>query len=230
MTYLAVAALQAWVLFFCALPVIAKEQSEVKTNKWQELSMETSTPDDAMRLLGTPSSDKTDKPRIMLIDRWLSDKLKEKVFRKLVYKKIAGLEKVELFFSNNKLAMIELDAKDAEDKDWFDPDVLQTMFGAEFTPVGWHFGKKLPPLQEFDTQIRTLKEFPQIYHLIAISEQRLISARINNLTSNGIGLFTRGSSAKAREDNKEKARRDAGGTLPGAVFFIQIISRNIEKL
>jgi hypothetical protein len=75
---------------------------------WNGLVIDESTPEDAIRLYGQPLEDKVDRLSIQIVDKWLTPKHKEKLFRKLKFKNIEKADKVELAFQDNKLVMISL--------------------------------------------------------------------------------------------------------------------------
>ncbi len=165
-----------------------------------------------------------------MIDKWLTaSQVNQKIFRRLTFTRPAGLAKARLSFLDDKLITIELNPKTGDVADWIDPDDLANLFNARFSVQEWHFGKKLPPLADFEAKINDEppKKFAEIYDMIAASERTFVLARIDNITALPMGLFTRGCSSCAKEENRKKKARDAGGTFPGQVSFIEIISRKL---
>src|SRR5438067_2422036 len=130
-------------LVFCATTYLAQEKSvDVQPDRWRGLVLNMATPDDAVRLLGQPSNDKMSDLRVFIIDKWVTEKQKQKIYRTLTFNKPQGLEEAQLSFLDNKLVMIRLVAKDverADDPNWIDPDDLSEMFGTKFTPWGVKF-------------------------------------------------------------------------------------------
>ncbi len=209
----------------------AQEPRASSPDGWHGLTVDVSTPDDAIRLLGKPSGDKVNQSlHILMVDKWLTaSKVNQKIFRRLTFTKPAGLAEVRLSFLDDKLVTIELDPKTGDVPDWVDPDDLATLFNARFIVQEWHFGKKLPPLADFEAKINddSPKKFAEIYDMIATSERTFVFARTDNITARTMGLFTRGCSFCAKEENRKRKARDAGGTFPGQVSFIEIVSRRL---
>jgi hypothetical protein len=231
MKYLVRFCLYSLILFVCAPSMFAQEQAKPQPDGWRGLVIDVSTPEDAMRILGQPASDKDkQKLQITMLDKWLTGKKHNlKIFRQLYFKKPQGLVDTQLSFLGGKLVMIEIAPKEEND-DYVDPDDLAEMFAVKFLPRNWYFRAKLPPLVEFQqTATENLKQYAEIYDLLAISERSFIIARIDNMTSRPMGIFTRGDVAGARKRNREKKERDAGGSFPGQVSFINIVSRQLEN-
>jgi hypothetical protein len=223
--------LYSLLFFVYAASTFAQEQGNPRPDGWSGLIIDVSTPEDAMRILGKPSSDKDQqKLRITLLDKWFAGKKHNlKIFRQLYFKKPRGLVDAQLSFLDGKLVMIEI-SPNKENDDYVEPDDLAEMFGVKFLPQNWHFRKNLPPLVEFQqTATEHLKDYSEIYDLLAISARSFLIARLDNMTSRPMGLFTRGDVAGARQRNREKKERDAGGTFPGQVSFINIVSRKLEN-
>jgi hypothetical protein len=219
----------AILLFVYVMPL--KAQVTAQPDGWRGLIIDVSTPEDAIRIFGQPSSDKSNQSlRLLMVDKWLAGgKYKQKLFRQLTFKKPVGFDEVRLSFLESKLIMIELEPRTGDVPDWFDPDTLAVTFNARFTPQEWHIGKKLPPLTEFQQSMRAdpPKKFAEIYDMVAISDRSFILARVDNITARPMGLFTRGCSSCAKEENKKRKERDAGGTFPGQISFVEIISRRL---
>ena len=230
MKYLVRACLIAVLLSACAIPSGAQEQVTARPDGWHGLVLDVSTPEDAIRVLGQPSGDKSNQSlKIVMVDKWLAGgKYNQKIFRELTFKKPAGFKEARLSFLENKLVLIELEAALGDVQNWLDPDDLAATFNTKFAVEDWHFGKKLPPLGEFEQSLRNdpPKKFAEIYNLIAVSARSFILATVDNTTARPMGLFTHGCPS-CKEENRKKKERDAGGTFPGQVSFIEIVSRNL---
>lgn len=231
MKYLVLTCLISILLLSCVMPLKAQEQVTAQPDGWRGLVIDVSAPEDAIRILGQPSSDKSNQSlKLLMVDKWLAGgNYNQKIFRRLTFKKPAGFNEAQLSFLDSKLVMIDLEPQTGDVPNWVDPDDLATIFNAKFTAQEWHIGKKLPPLTEFEQNMGNdpPKKFAEIYDMIAISERNLILARIDNITARPMGIFTRGCSWCAKERNKEKKERDAGGTFPGQVSLIEIVSRRL---
>jgi hypothetical protein len=155
MTYLVHTCLIAVLLWTYVMPLDAQEQVAAQPDGWRGLVINESTPEDAIRILGQPSSDKRNQSlTLLMIDKWLAGgKYNQKIFGTLTFKKPAVLNEARLSFLEDRLVMIVLEPRAGDDSDWFDPDDLPAAFGTKFAYQGWHFGKKLPPLTEFEQTI-----------------------------------------------------------------------------
>lgn len=214
----------------CRISMAAQQPAGAQPDGWRGLVVDVSTPEDAIRILGQPASDKGNQSlRLLMVDRWLGGgRYNQKIFRQLTFKKPAGFNEARLSFLENRLVMIELEAQTGDPPNWLDPDNLATIFNTKFTAQEWHIGKKLPPLTEFEQNAGTdpPKKFAEIYDMIAVSQRSFILARVDNIQAQPNGLFTRCSGC-AKEKNQKKKARDAGGTFPGQVSVIEIVSRKL---
>jgi hypothetical protein len=219
------------VLLTCSIS--AKVQEGIaQTTDWRGLSLEISTPEDAIRILGKPTKDKNGQSlRLVLVDKWLpGGKYNQKIFRELTFNKPDGFTVARLSFLDNKLVLIDLDPRTGNVPDWLDPDDLATTFNAEFTYQEWHIGKKLPPLADFENIPNNVppQKFAELYELITVNDQRFIVASVDNIKARSVGLLGPCPSC-AKAENKKKKERDAGRTFPGQVSFIQIVSRKLSN-
>jgi hypothetical protein len=151
----------------------------VSTNSgWRGLSVDVSTPEDAVRVLGKPSSDKSNQSlNIQLVDKWLvNGKHNKPIFRKLIFGKVKGVQYARLSFLDDKLVMIHLDIETGDVSDWIRPDDLSKLFNCKFAAENWHFHKKLPPLTEFQAKMDQPppKKFTDYYDMIAVSDRAFI--------------------------------------------------------
>jgi hypothetical protein len=206
------------------------QQPTPEPDGWRGLVVEVSTAEDAIRILGKPSSDKSGQNlKLILVDKWFpGGKYNQKIFRRLTFKKPEGLEQAQLSFLDNKLVLIQLDARTGEVPDWVDPDDLSSMFNTEFIYSEWHFGKKLPPLAEFEKlDSAAPKKFAELYHLIAITDRSFIVAGVDNIKARGLSLIGPPCTGCANSENNKRKARDAGGSFPGQVWSISIVSRRL---
>ncbi len=216
-------------VFVCATTSIAQEPP-AQPDGWHGLVVDVSTGEDAIRILGQPSSDKSAQSlHLNLVDKWLEGgKYNQKIFRRLTFKKLEGLEQVQLSFFDNKLVLIQLETRTGEVPDWVDPDDLAAMFNAKFTYSEWHLGKKLPPLAEFEKLDSTVPaKFSELYYMIAITTRSFIVAGVDNIKSRGLSPIGPPCTGCANAENKKRKARDAGGNLPGQVWSIAIVSRKL---
>jgi hypothetical protein len=220
----------AFLTFLCATTVIAQDD-RATPDRWAGMVINTSAPDDAIRLFGTPSKDKNkvilDVPRPI---SWLSDKWKEKTFRTLTYKQLQGYKNVQFFFLEEKLVAISMEAPDADlaildDKKWIDPDDLEQLFGIVFKPNPRQHGIKLLPPSEFlaNAPAELKKEgYADFYDMIAVSENSFVVAMITNPQYYS-GLFDRPDARRQKKINAHGAR------YPGSVSYIEMLSRTLAR-
>src|SRR5262245_55705854 len=229
MKYVARISLLAVSLLVCTSPGPAQE-STAQPGVWRGLVVDISTPEDAIRILGQPSGDKSNQSlRLALVDKWLSGgKYNQKIFRQLTFKKPAGFSEAQLSFLDSRLVLIHLEPRTGDVPDWVDPDKLGETFNAKFIYSEWHFGKKLPPLSDFEKLDGTPpQKFAELYDMIAITCQSFIVAGVDNIEARGLSLIGPPCTGCAKRENKKRKERDAGGAFPGQVTFIEIVSRKL---
>jgi hypothetical protein len=190
-------------LFLVAIPALAQD---AKPDRWRDLVIDQATPDDAIKTLGKPESDKVDRLRIFDIDpKWISKKQTEKIFRKLRFKNIEGFKYAELSFLEDKLVMIDLVPEKK-----IDASSLSTIYGIPFE-------------SRFSSLDRASKffhpdpgNFPSVYYLHGPVKEVFIGAMIGNT---GLGAVLRASTGLPDSDTH----------YPGKVGQIQIVSRTLEN-
>ena len=217
------------ILLFASFAVSAGASDEVRSDGWKGMVLDVSTPEDAVRLFGTPSKDKDkiilDLPRPL---SWLSDKYKQKIFRTLTYKKLKPYKQVNLSFLDGKLVAIALEAPNGEiDDDWIDPDDLEKLFGAVFKPHKRQRNRQLPPPLEFQqsapAELERKDDYDFWYDMIAVGEKSFIVAIADNYPYRS-GLIFDSPDAKRRK--KINAR---GLRYPGFVSYIQLTSLSLAR-
>jgi hypothetical protein len=202
-------------------------------NGWHNLTLNISSVENAITEFGKPKKDETNKGVEIISARgaeWLSLSKDSKTFRKLTYEKPDVFAKANLYFKDNKLAIIELYPKYEFENGWLDPDDLNRIFDAKFNPHNSVFGgKPLGTPDEFVAAGNTMaiKDLRAFYEMIAVTEDCFAFASVDNREPIGIGLFGRNPLYDA--EVKDKKRRDAHGEFPGFVTVVQIISRALAK-
>jgi len=212
-----------FLLVLACAPVVCSAE-DVRPDGWAGMVLDTSTPDDAVRLFGPAAKDKDkvalDLPRPL---SWLSDKWKQKIFRTLTYKKLREYEEVRFSFLDGKLVAISMVAPDAELKDtWIDPDDLETLFGVSFKPHQRTTKKLVSPAEFLANAPGELKknDYDYWYDMIAISDKSFIVAVADNYKYIS-GLFEK---PEAKRRKKINAR---GAKYPGYVSDIELLSRTL---
>ena len=112
MKYLIKVAPAVLLISLCMGSVCAQEQDRPMPDRWRGLILDQSTPEDAIRILGNPKSDKPSELPVQRINNWITKKRKQKVFRKLKFDKPEGVDSAELYFLDGKLVMIQIDPKE----------------------------------------------------------------------------------------------------------------------
>lgn len=157
-------------LFLLSAPSLtqpAPQTFPASPDRFKWFILNETTPDDIIKLLGTPDADKTNNLDVSKIGKWLDPKYKEKIFRQLSYTKSSDFLKIELSFLDGKLVMIDLEYKKN-----IQPDKLMNLFNIEFAHLGGP--ASLPnkpgqyPIPFFPTG------FPPAYSMVASSEKTFI--------------------------------------------------------
>jgi hypothetical protein len=193
---------------------MAQEQDKPKPDRWRGLVLDQSTPEDAVKILGQPSQDKIGKLTVYDLQRWVSKKQKEKIFRNLEFKKPGGIDKATLSFLDNKLAMITLDVKSGT----IAPNGLANIYVVPFQPMISAIDLAMFEKDYERNQGKIYpKTYPTVYALVAVSERSFVSAMVSNVPSFPGAL------------GKSMGVPDEPGSFPGKVEFVQLISRALEN-
>lgn len=211
------------VLLACAVPLLAVSD-DPRPDGWAGMTIDASTPDDALRLFGAPAKDRNkvslELPRPL---SWVSEKYKDKIFRTLTYKKLRDYKQVHFSFLDGKLVAIIFEAPDAElEENWIDPDDLEELFGVVFKP-NKRKRDKLPGPAVFQAEAPAeLKknEYDYWYDMIAVSEKSFLVAVADNYKYRS-GLFD------SPDVKRRKKINSRGARYPGYVSEIEIISRTL---
>ena len=176
-------------------------------DRFRGLVIDQSTPEDALRILGTPSDEKTGAFGAPRIDSQLSKDRKNRTFRHLIFKRVADMNKVTLTFSASKLVGITLDLDES-----LSPNILSKTYGIDFRPSFSSWDEALSPGQ-FERHQGKLyaKKYPTVYYLIAKSDRSFVSAMVTNNSFKSI------------------LGPDDPDSLPGKVTLIYIVSRTLEN-
>lgn len=192
------------------------QDDSLKTDRWRGLVINQATPEDTIKALGNPESDKTDRLRVYSINpEWISKKQDEKIFRKLEYKNLDGLERAELCFLNGSLVLMRLDF----DKD-IEANALSTIFGIPFAPRFAGSFEFLSPADFESNQGKQYpKSYPQHYAMVAVTQNTFINMYVATyvITDDTISEPMRWTAARYTRDT------------PGIGRRIQIVSRRIEN-
>jgi hypothetical protein len=186
---------------------------QAQPDRWKGLIIDESTSEDAGRILGEYASDKTERLRIFDVDsKWITQKVKQPIYRRLRFKKVEGVDGVTLSFLDNKLVLIEIDlAKESPAAS------LPRIYGIPFSPKISGLDEAFSPRDFERNQGRVYpKSYPTVYSLVAVSPKTFIGALVGN---NSVGSILR----------KTAGVTDTGD-FPGKVVRVTIVSRRLENL
>jgi hypothetical protein len=159
-------------------------QTGANPDRFGSLILDQTSPDEAIKALGNPESDKLDRLNASKLDKWLDAKHKEKIFRKLTFKKVGAFYSVELSFLDNKLVLIELEFKKN-----VSPKNLKDLFGVEFAHIGGPSTLPDKPGQYPAPFFAT--GFPLAYNMVGISDKTFILASCTTSISDDPGRVER---------------------------------------
>jgi hypothetical protein len=193
---------------FCAA-ALAQEQDKPMPDRWRGLIINQSTPEDAIKTLGQPVSDKNESFRPYPFDKRISTK--GKTFRHLKFKEIKGLDSARLVFTDDKLVCIFLDLKES-----IPASAIQNNYGIEFEPkIGGIESSSNPRDYERHEGKLYPKNYPAGYYLVGMTPEVWIGAAINNSSFASLMLgSSRGSTG--------------GGAFPGKAISVIILSRSLD--
>jgi len=181
-------------------------------DRWRGLIVGESTAADAVRVLGTPESDKPDRLFIRRIDKWFIPGLRAKSLRKQSFRDVEGFSRVDLYYYQERLAIIQL-----EPSKHLDPNALGNIYGVTFTPFVDRLAEAMFPRDFERNQGRIYpKRYPDEYSLVAVTERSVLAAEVRRM---GFGSTLTGSLGMP----------DSSASFPGKVDGIQIISRALEN-
>jgi hypothetical protein len=193
-------------------PAYAQDQDSPKPDRWHNLILDQSTPDDAIKELGTPANDKSGHLRVYNVGRAASDRLNKEETRQLTFKNVAGMKKVELTFIGDKLLLIQLNLEKG-----ISANAISNIYGLTFQPKVSGLDESFSPQDYERNQGRVYpKTYPSVYQLIAVTERVRVDALVSNVS---LGAALKGSMGV----------RDDTGSFPGKIDFIQLISRKMDN-
>jgi len=194
-----------------------QDEANSKLDGWHGLFLDQSTPEDAIHLLGKPIRDKLDRLHIHVVDKWVSAKHKQRLFRVLTFKKIERVDQVDLAFLDGKLVMISLNLG-ILGKNW-PVRSLTDMFGIGFTAV-----KKIPKdgqPSDYESTVSSnnLRFSENVYRMVAVSTRSYFYAYVADQNFGRIFARNAGLTKTVADTTR----------LPGKVITMEIISRRIER-
>lgn len=194
-----------------------QDEANSKLHGWHGLFIDQSTPEDAIRLLGKPISDKIDRLHIHVVDKWVSAKHKEKIFKILTFRKIEEVDQVDLAFIDSTLVMISFNLGTLG-KNW-PVGSLADMFGVGFTAVKRIPKDGQPSDYESTVSSNNLRFSENVYHMVAVSTRSYFYAYVAD--QNFFRNLVRSGGRAGPEDIITR--------LPGKVITMEIISRTLGR-
>lgn len=193
-------------------------------NSWRELEIDVATPEQVIAKLGVPVQDKRQQKFQPLGSNGSSlSKLygntPERDFRRLQYKDIEGFDRVDLFFRNGRLVVIEFDLK----KD-LTAAAMTGAYQSRFVPlVGNYIGISPDDLADQTRDIQYPSGFPSEYLLGAANKSVLAIAfasigKVEDLQNTFMQSLLR----------RPRNEYVLSPILPGLVRRLQLISRTLE--
>ena len=146
------------------------QSNNPRADGFRGLILNQTTSEEAVRILGQPVADKTDRLDVAKLSKWLDPKHKEKIFRQLSFRNVGDFSQIHLSFLENKLMLIDLEFK----KTLF-PARLKDLFGLEFAVIGAQQGPSDLPNEPGKYPVRFIPVFyPFNYNMIGISDKTFI--------------------------------------------------------
>jgi hypothetical protein len=191
---------------------LAAGQEVPSPDRWRGLLIGDSTAEDAVGLFGKPESDKPDRLLIWRIRKWFIPGLNKKTLRKQTFRGMDGFDRVDLYYYEERLAVVQLDFSRE-----LDPNALKNIYGIEFVPFIERMAEAFFPA-DFERHQGKMypKTYPDDYSLVAVGDRAIVCASISN---GGIGSMLA----------KVAKVPDSPAAFPGKVRMLQLISRKLEN-
>ncbi len=192
-----------------SVAAFAQEQGRQTPERWRNLVIDQSTPDDAMRTFGRPVSDQFEDFKPYPLNKWINTTGKS--FRQLRYKNSPGLGSVRLVFTANLLVAVMLD-----------PDkrtpatVIANSYGIEFEPKlnGIDASAVSSQTEQRASQLEP-QSYPPNYFLLGTTSKVWIVFGIDNSSA---------ASLSPSPSNTTGAR-----AFPGKAMSMLILSRSLDS-
>ncbi|HEY0051054.1 MAG TPA: hypothetical protein VGB68_17305 [Pyrinomonadaceae bacterium] len=188
-----------------------------------ELKLDATTPEDAVRLLGKPNKDEFDDFSLggkhgmfqVSIERIIQTKENEKAYRKLLYKKLGGTDDLTLRFYEGKLVHIIFDYNLGRKEKNIPAYSLSEKYGVDFIILQGI--AKDSKLSDFEGQKENTvpKVYPVLYTLLSVQKDKIYFVRVEN---NNSKAFWRTLISKPTKE-----------MFPGYVLEMHLISRALTQ-
>ena len=171
-----------WILtsLFCCALIAATSTAQAANgsgaDRFRGLTLNQTSSEDAMRILGQPAADKVDRLDASKVSKWLDPKHKEKIFRQLSFKNVGDFSQIQLSILENKLMFIELAFKKN-----VAPERVNNIFGVEFATVGGQGVHRICRMSRVNIRFASLPTlYPFSYNMIGISDKGLRLGRLQH--------------------------------------------------
>ena len=142
-------------------------------DSWRGLTLDKTTIEDAVAVLGEPSKRKEKQNLRTQVNDWLD---KSNRYTKLEFKKPQGLDKVTLYFLDGTLRVIDIDLKQK-----INPNSLEAAYGLGFVPKVSGIEIAFSPQDYERNQGKVYpKNYPVTYRLIGVAERAYVVATVGN--------------------------------------------------
>lgn len=174
----AVVALSCWALL--AAGAAGQSDGDARPDAFRGVILDKTTVEGAIDLLGPPAEDRVDKLDVSKLGKWLDPKHREKIFRRLTFRKVGDFKSVRLSFLDGKLVMIDIEYPRS-----FKLETLRALFDVDFIPIG--FNSELPDEPGQYPNPYLPYPYTHSYGAVNISRRAFIWA---NFTSSTVGVPT----------------------------------------
>jgi hypothetical protein len=200
-------------LTFCGL-AFSQEDFDGDSKNAAFLLNKTS-PEQAIKILGNPKSDKAGRINALIINKWVAGEIKKEDCRILSYSSLENFSSVKLTFLNNLLIVINFTVKND-----LKASSLSDLYKIPLIPIVNRLGVK-DSIDEFEktTGDVLVAEYPETYYLLGANKSSVLTAKIfDGKNRNDLGLPNRNYEVKIKTK-----------PITGKVAEIQILSRKILK-
>ena len=193
------------------LLILAAAAFAQQPDRWRGLIIDETTPEQALKILGEPKTDKPTDHWHLMNNQWFIKNI-GKNLRTFHYENIEGFPDVFLKFdAKSKLVVIQLEPK----------KITAQAFIASYSGVECRFGNEVMSPTDFK-QPRDNTDKPQrlaaFYDLIGATDKVIIFGGVGNATGSVMSGMFGGTSA-----------RQGGRSTLGDVKIIQMVSRTLEN-
>ncbi|MBW7998455.1 MAG: hypothetical protein FVQ81_18160 [Candidatus Glassbacteria bacterium] len=177
-------------------------------DSWHGLTLDRATIEDALTVLGQPNNTKENQKLKTPIHSWID---KSARYSRLQFRRKFGVRRATLYFLDDTLKAIVIFLQER-----INPNSLSQAYGLDFTPRVPKMKLAFSP-ENYERQAGKIypKQYPEVYHLIAVSERAYVVAEVNRSAWAMLGAELAGQLADST-------------SFPGKVRLIQLISPSLR--